>query len=333
MHRLLPIALVVIGLAVVVVSLMGPAPEGRCLATPRTPGDSVAFAQVERKTALAATVHYRDGLDLDVRLAPQRIVSTLPGITEMLAHLGALDRLVGRSPWCDTPSTVTVLPAVSVQPLSAEELLALEPDLVVLDSRLHRQDLDAVMRHVPHVLLLETSSSLGQLGASFTLLADVLDDERAREAARGWNAHRVELQQAVQILHRSPPPRVLLVGQWEPLFALGPGSLLDDVLATLGAVNVACDLSTDASGVFSDELALARKPDWILGPGDPMPQRLHRLLSMTPAVQEGRVLPVVGVDAFARGGPRILDATALLARRMLGYGERPDDAQGEGEPR
>ena len=152
-------------------------------------------------------------------------------------------------------------------------------------------------------------------------------------AAKSSPAKSASTIPSVRTVLASAPPRVLLVGQWEPLFALGPGSLLDDVLATLGAVNVACDLSTDASGVFSDELALARKPDWILGPGDPMPQRLHSLLSTTPAVQEGRVLPVVGVDAFARGGPRILDATALLARRMLGYGERPDDAPGEGEPR
>lgn len=320
MHRLVPVALVVIGLAVVVTSLIGRAPEGRCLAAPRTPGDSVAFAYVERRTALAATVHYRDGLDLDVRLAPQRIVSTLPGLTEMLAHLGALDRLVGRSTWCDTPSTVTVLPVVSVQPLSAEELLALEPDLVILDRRLHRQDLDAILRHVPHVLLLETSRSLGQLGASFSLLAEVLDDERAREAARAWNVRRVELQQAAAAHRRTPAPRVLLVGQWEPLFALGPGSLLDDVLATLGAVNVACDLPSDASGVFSDELAVERSPDWVLGPSGPMPRRLETLLAESPALREGRVLPVVGVDAFARGGPRILDATALLARRMLGLG-------------
>ena len=182
MRRLLPTLLVVVGLTVVATSLLAPRRGGDCLARARARGPA-HHATVERHTALRATVHYPDGQDLDVRLGPQRIVSTLPGITEIVAHLGALDRLVGRSPHCDTPRTVLALPAVSVQPLSAEELLALEPDLVLLDRRLHRADLEQVLRRVDHVLLLDTSRSLDDLAASFTLLAEVLAlDSMAKNA-------------------------------------------------------------------------------------------------------------------------------------------------------
>ncbi|MGH2481708.1 MAG: cobalamin-binding protein, partial [Ktedonobacteraceae bacterium] len=42
-----------------------------------------------------------------------RIVSLLASATEMVAELGCLDQLVGRSHECDYPPTVTSLPMVS----------------------------------------------------------------------------------------------------------------------------------------------------------------------------------------------------------------------------
>jgi ABC-type Fe3+-hydroxamate transport system substrate-binding protein len=328
MARFLPLVLVVVGLAVVVVTTLSPPARDACLARVHERA-APPLATVERHTAVQATVHYADGLDLEVVLGPQRIVSTLPGITEMLAHLGALDRLVGRSPHCDTPRTVLALPEVSVQPLSAEALLALEPDLVVLDRRLHRADLEAVLRRVDHVLLLETSRSLAELRASFVLLADVLDDDRARQAAAAWVAEAQALEARLLAFHRDPPPRVLVAAQWEPLYAIGPGGLFDDMLAALGAVNIACDLAEDASGPFSAEVVLARQPTWILGPARAMPTRLRDVLTTVPAVAEGRVLPVLGADAFLRGGPRILRALEILGGRLLGY-HRPGQAPAEG---
>jgi len=45
--------------------------------------------------------------------AAPRIVSLLPAATEIVASLGLLDRLVGRSHECDEPASVTTLPALT----------------------------------------------------------------------------------------------------------------------------------------------------------------------------------------------------------------------------
>src|SRR2546422_3863347 len=63
----------------------------------------------------------------------RRIVSLLPSFTEILFAIGAGDRLVGRTTWCDYPPEALALPSVGDgMPPSVEAVAAPRPDLVVL---------------------------------------------------------------------------------------------------------------------------------------------------------------------------------------------------------
>src|SRR5881392_166605 len=63
----------------------------------------------------------------------RRIVSLLPSFTEILFAIGAGDRLVGRTTWCDYPPGVLAVPSVGdAMPPSVEAVAARRPDLVVL---------------------------------------------------------------------------------------------------------------------------------------------------------------------------------------------------------
>lgn len=255
-----------------------------------------------------------------------RIASTLPGITEMLAYLGAADRLVAVSPWCDVPADAPDPRKVTVQPFDAEGFLAARPNLVIVDRRLHLRDLAEIRRRVPNVLMLETSRSLPHLESSMHLLAQVLQPFGAREVpaesprgrARAFSARYDAVLAAIDPVWEDGPPRVFLLAGWDPLYAMGPGSLLDDMLRICGASNIACDLGTDASGTFSEELVLARRPAWILATTSaPMPDRMQQRWSQVPAIQQGRVAPA-HVDDVVRGGPRILDALERLNAVLRG---------------
>src|SRR5205823_5294687 len=65
--------------------------------------------------------------------APQRIVSLIPSVTEMLFAIGEGKRVVGVSSYDEYPPEVKRLPRVGglLDP-NVERLLALKPDLVVL---------------------------------------------------------------------------------------------------------------------------------------------------------------------------------------------------------
>jgi len=243
----------------------------------------------------------------------QRIVSTLPGITEIVAALGGTERLVAVSPWCDTPASVRDLPRVGVQPLDVEAVLAQEPDLVVADRRLLRRDLDGLRGRGVAVLALETSRSLADLADAIDVLAHALDTPQARAFAADWRQDLAVVLKEAEAAVRSPPPRVLVVGQWDPLHVLCEGSLLDDMLRILGCANIACDLGDVASGSFSEELVFHRQPQWIFATSAPMPDGVAARWDAVPAVVSGKVALASSPD-LVRAGPSSLSGF----RRLIG---------------
>ena len=65
--------------------------------------------------------------------AANRIVSLLPSFTELLFAIGAGDRVVGRTQWCDYPPAALSIPSVGDGlPPNIEAVMARRPDLVVL---------------------------------------------------------------------------------------------------------------------------------------------------------------------------------------------------------
>jgi len=265
-------------------------------------------------------ITYDDGVEVTLPRGPRRIVSSLPGITEMVAYLGGGERLVAVTQYCDFPPAVKGLPQVSVLPFDAEAVLAARADLLIVDRRLHRRDLEMIRRRVPNVLLLETSRSLPHLAASLSLLGKVLGGEQAARRVRGWQARLDKLLRSLQATPPRPAPRVLVVAQWEPLYVMGSGSLLDDLLRVCGCVNVACDLESDASGTYPEELVLARRPDWILWTRDAIPGRLAERWRHLPAVEDGRISDASSND-LVRAGPRILDGLERLGAVLRGERE------------
>ena len=68
-------------------------------------------------------------------------MSLVPSVTEIIFALGAQDRLVGRTDFCDYPAAVLGKPSVGgmVNP-SLETLVALKPDLVIATDEGNREE-------------------------------------------------------------------------------------------------------------------------------------------------------------------------------------------------
>src|SRR5690349_5363981 len=73
------------------------------------------------------------GRQVTLAAPARRVVSLLPSFTEILFAIGAGDRLVGRTTWCDYPPEARAVPSVGDgMPPSVEAVAARHPDLVVL---------------------------------------------------------------------------------------------------------------------------------------------------------------------------------------------------------
>lgn len=82
------------------------------------------------------------GRSVTVPVPPQRIVSLVPSLTELLFDLGLGDRIVGRTDYCTRPrDTVASVPTVGGPiDFSTDAVLGLKPDLVLANDHENRRD-------------------------------------------------------------------------------------------------------------------------------------------------------------------------------------------------
>src|SRR5213076_3039199 len=167
----------------------------------------------------------------------RRIVSLSPSFTEILFAVGAGDRLVGRTAWCDYPPAALAVPSVGdAMPPSVEAVAARRPDLVVL------------YRAGPNVTAAEQLERLGIR----TVLLDLKLLEQLGPAARrlgvltGHSRPADSLAHVLDSLASQPPApstRSLAFIVWDnPPIVIGAGSYLDRLAALAGARNVFHDV-------------------------------------------------------------------------------------------
>jgi iron complex transport system substrate-binding protein len=242
----------------------------------------------------------------------RRIVSLLPSFTELLFTMGAGDRLVGRTTWCDYPPEALGVPSVGDgMPPNVEAVAARQPDLVVL------------YRSGPNVTAAE---QLERLGIRTVLLDLNLLDHLGPAARRlgvltGRPAAADSLASVMDSLASqplAPGTQSLAFIVWDnPPIVIGAGSYLDRLAALAGARNVFHDISSPSAQVSIETIA-ARDPDFIavLSDSAARPRYASRPeWRAVRAVREGRFLFLPG-QLFGRPGPRIGEAVREFRRRL-----------------
>lgn len=280
----------------------------------------LALALVLALPARAPGAEQIDMLGRRVNLPPRpaRVVSLAPSMTEMMFALGAQDRLVGVSDFCDYPPEATRKPRVGgIYTPSIEAIVALRPDVVLATSEGNRledvRNLDTLRVPVYVVRPVDFASVL----ESITRIGAVLDDEAgARRLVDGLRARAEEIARAVA---GAPRPRVLYVLWGNPLISSGRDTLITDLIGRAGGESVTAGDALPYPRL-SIEMALQRRPERVilarhghLGIDDQL--RMWDSLNVLPAVREGRVRSVDG-DLVHRPGPRIVEGLRALANAL-----------------
>jgi iron complex transport system substrate-binding protein len=195
----------------------------------------------------------------------QRVVTLAPSITDMVLSLGAGATLVGVSRF-DVDKAVEKLPRVGgfVDP-SVEAVIALKPDLVLVQPSPGNQRPVERMAELGVPVLLLPLQTIADTLAALRAVGQALGHEKEAEAIISrFEATRVRIREAARKL---PTPRVLLVYGFEPLVVAGPGSFANELLRDAGAVNVAADAGS-AYPVYSVERAVRARPDVVVDAAD-----------------------------------------------------------------
>lgn len=93
------------------------------------------------KAAYPITI--KDSFDKEVTFEeePQKVVSVAPNITEMMFKLGAQDKLVGRTQYCDYPAEVADIESIgTLKTPDIEKIISLEPDVVIASTHFDEEN-------------------------------------------------------------------------------------------------------------------------------------------------------------------------------------------------
>jgi cobalamin transport system substrate-binding protein len=256
---------------------------------------------------------------------PQRIVSLVPAVTEMLYALGAGPRVVGVSSFDTYPPEVTALPRVGglLDP-DLERIISLRPDLVVIaqsHTELGAKLAEAGIATFPYALgdLANVTGTIRRLGSAtgFNWQAETV--VRTIESRLDAVRERAKTQ---------PKVRTLLVfgrqpGSLRGIYVSGGVGFLHDLVELAGGTNVFGDTKREAVQA-STEALIAAAPEVIveLRYGRPFtPEQLERerrswdALQAVPAVRTGRVFILVG-DELVVPGPRVADTAERIAQAL-----------------
>lgn len=252
---------------------------------------------------------------------PQRIVSLLPSFTQIVAALGAGERVVGRTPYCPTegvsPQAVEVGAALDA---NYERIFALRPDLVLVQNSMvkHRERLTALGLPV----LSQPTDTVADAYTAIAGIAEKLGLAPAGQALVGRLQN--ELRTVRENSSGLQPVRTLLVighnpGELRAIFVAAPGTFLNELLTIAGGVNALATSPTLYPQLNQEEI-LRLDPEAIVvfvpGADDsPAAQRRERdlwsALSYLEAVKTERIHLVGDNDALSPG-PRM----AATARRL-----------------
>ncbi|MCX7805634.1 MAG: helical backbone metal receptor, partial [Planctomycetota bacterium] len=163
------------------------------------------------------------------RQAPRRIVSLAPSVTEMLFLIGAGDRLVGATDYCNYPPDAARIPRIGgyINP-GIEAILAANPDLIVGSADGTPADLANRLRKLGKDVLIAAIEKVDDVPKAIREIGGAV----GAEEAAGEKAAAIEA--AIRDFERIPAdwrrPRVLLCYSLEPIVAAGPGSFGDDLI-------------------------------------------------------------------------------------------------------
>lgn len=287
-------------------------------------GNRGRISAAARRAGLAAAVFFGWGCLLGSGWAGEpppggvaRVVSLAPSITEQVFALGAEDRLVAVSSYCDHPPEAAALPrAGSYLKPSVETILAFQPDVVL---------------GVPTPGNQAAVDQLRRLGIEVVVVSeDTLKDTwQAIRTVGAWVGRRAEAESLVEHLKeelravrdaakRRPQRRVLFVVGHDPLVVAGGGLFVDELIELVGGENVGAR-GRGHWPRLSLEAVVAAEPEVIVdGAMGNEAEADPRVLadwwasySSVPAVRDGRVRAQRS-DALLRPGPRIGEAAREL---------------------
>lgn len=208
------------------------------------------------------TVAGTDGDEIVLEAEPERIISVGPNITELIYSLGAEEKLVGRTEYCDYPEAVLSVDTIgTLYTPDIEKILSLEPDLVIASTHFKEESKTQLEEAgIPVLVLYEKTDVAGVYNMIDTMGTALNTVEAAQDVAADM---KERIQSAEDKVKGAEPVSVYyVVGFGESGdYTAGGDTFIHGILTAAGGRNIAEDVS---GWSYSVESLLEADPEVIL---------------------------------------------------------------------
>lgn len=202
------------------------------------------------------------GREVTLPEAVTRIIAMEPSDCEILYALGCGDALVGRGMYCDYPASVLDLPAVqSGENINLEEILALNPQVVVLTGMHHLEEQIALLEQNGVKVIGTDANSISEVYDSIRLLGTVMGKDAEAESIiadmkAAFDDIAAKSEKTDQTIYFEVMPL-----EWG-LWSAGSGTFMQELAELCGMQNAFADI--EGWKAISQEQVIERNPDYIV---------------------------------------------------------------------
>lgn len=256
------------------------------------------------------------GRSVNITSAPQRIVSLAPGITETLYSLGLDDKIAGVTTFCDWPVAARKKPRIGgFSNPSLEKIVSLKPDLIIATADGNRKETVQQLERLGLPVYVTNASSINGFLKSILNIGKITN--REKEADKLVKRLQKRLNNIARQIRGKNKPRVFFQLGLEPVFTVGRGTLIHEIIERAGGINVAGQ-DIARYPVYSAEGIIGTSPEIIIFA--PMVndnnfkavKRFWKKIGEIPAVKNNKIYPI-DADLINRASPRIFDAIEIMA--------------------
>lgn len=268
----------------------------------------------------AATVPMRvvtDDLErkVTVPVKIKRIVSLAPNLTENIFAVGAGDRLVGVTTFCNYPEQAKEIAKVgdTMSP-NIETIIAIKPDVVMISTASQIEAFMKTLEANSIAVYVTNPTSLNGVFQNLKQLGELLGTQDQADKLVTDLEQRVDATNPPDAYQIMPHPKVFVQISKEPLFTIGKQSFLTEIVARAGGHSVTADVDS-AYPKLSKETASALNPDIIILSDSEDNREANDVFKNSPAVKNGRIYKV-NADILSRPGPRLVDALEQISKSL-----------------
>ena len=261
---------------------------------------------------------FTDGMGREIVLEeePMKVISVAPSVTETIYALGAEDKLIGRTDYCNYPEEASSVPSVgSLQEVNVEIISALEPDIVLASTHFKEETLNKIESLGIPVAMIFSQENFEGVYENIENIGLIVNREvEAKKVVEDMKNTVTTVKEKIENVEEKSVYYVIGYGEYGDYTATGD-TFIGEMLAIAGGKNVA----KEATGwKFSLEKLVEADPAVMIAESDESTMKgieeANGYKDLT-AIKNGKFYGV-DKDMVSRMGPRLADGLLQIAKAI-----------------